>query len=72
MKRWLWIIGAAFVILHQPDGRPIQVNPDHVDYVSAANQSEYPRAGSVLSVNGSARIAVREKPDEAAQILGGK
>lgn len=67
--RWLAAVGTAFVILHQPNGQPVRINPDHVDSISPADAYNYPGAHSVLSINGSAKQAVQETPEEVARLL---
>ena len=70
MKQFfLYCLGAFFVLLHQPAGKPIYVNAEQVDYIGPADKFfDGPGAGSKVLVYGI-WVAVREKPDEIKKAI---
>ena len=58
--RWLLVL-AALITLHQPDGRPIYVNPEEIIVVAPAG-GVYPGAAKVLVHD--TWLAVRETPEQ--------
>lgn len=60
--RWL-IVFAALITLHQPDGKPVYINPDEIIVVAPA--------GGVFAANARSRllvhdqwIAIQETPEQ--------
>lgn len=57
-----------FVNLTAPNGLPIRINPDRVEYIGPANSQTLPGANSVIGVGGI-NYPVQETVDQILQSL---
>lgn len=61
--RWVTIaLSAFFVLLHRPDGKPVYINAEQIDYIGPARENiDDPKAGALLMVYGI-WVTVKEEP----------
>jgi hypothetical protein len=58
---------SQLVTLHTPNGDTMLVDPDHIDMVRHADQSIYPGAQAVITLNGVSQ-AVRETVEDVLKL----
>lgn len=58
------VLSAFFILAHRPDGEPIYLNAEQIDFITRSDpKMDDHRAGSLVLIYGI-KITVKEKPEE--------